>query len=129
MTTGQSAGRRAFTLLELLVVIVIVAVLAALALPVLSAVRENGKNAQCVSNLRQIFGALSLYCQDHANRVAATLLRLTTRTGLPVGYSEMILPYVDPGRTPQALRPRRGKSMPVPSQAKEQLPDASRATA
>ena len=101
MATGQSAGRarRAFTLLELLVVIAIVAVLAGLALPVLSSVRENGRIANCVSNLRQIFSGLNLYAQDHTNHLPQRYSYLDA-SGQKIGYCEVILPYLDPGHTP-----------------------------
>ncbi len=97
--TGQAARRRGFTLLELLVVIAIVAVLAGVALPVLSSTRESGRTAQCVGNLRQIFSALSLYAQDHTNHLPQRYSYLDA-TGQKIGYCEVILPYVDPGRTP-----------------------------
>ena len=57
--------RRAFTLIELLVVVAIVAVLAALLLPVLTQARESGRNAACISNLRQMGLAFALYADDY----------------------------------------------------------------
>lgn len=57
--------RRGFTLIELLVVIGIIAILAAILFPVLARAREAGRKTTCVSNLRQIGNAFTLYGQDY----------------------------------------------------------------
>src|SRR5690349_18494806 len=59
--------RRGFTLIELLVVIAVTAILAALLFPVFAQAREKARQTQCVSNLHQIGGALTLYIQDWEN--------------------------------------------------------------
>jgi prepilin-type N-terminal cleavage/methylation domain-containing protein/prepilin-type processing-associated H-X9-DG protein len=61
----KSRARGGFTLIELLVVIAVVAVLAALLLPALSQAKEKGKSARCISNLRQLGMATTLYADDH----------------------------------------------------------------
>ncbi|MEM6551949.1 MAG: DUF1559 domain-containing protein [Planctomycetota bacterium] len=55
----------AFTLIELLVVISIIALLIAILLPVLTAAREAGRNASCLSNLRQIGIAGASYAVEY----------------------------------------------------------------
>jgi prepilin-type N-terminal cleavage/methylation domain-containing protein len=69
-STGSNQQRGAgFTLIELLVVIAIVAVLLATLLPSLARVREAGKRAVCLSNLRQIQVAWLLYAEDHRGSI------------------------------------------------------------
>jgi prepilin-type N-terminal cleavage/methylation domain-containing protein/prepilin-type processing-associated H-X9-DG protein len=55
----------AFTLVELLVVISIVALLVALLLPALAGAKAEAQRVVCVSQLRQIFMAHSIYALDH----------------------------------------------------------------
>ena len=61
---ARHASAQAFTLIELLVVIAIIAVLTAILLPVFFSVRGKARQTVCVSNLRQIGLAISLYAQD-----------------------------------------------------------------
>ena len=61
-------GRRAFTLVELLVVIGIILVLVAILLPALNTAREHSRRSACLSNLHQIGYALTMYANDFRGR-------------------------------------------------------------
>lgn len=68
MQSEIRSQRRGFTLIELLVVIAIIAILAAILFPVFAKARESGKQATCLSNLKQIGTGITLYEQDQEDR-------------------------------------------------------------
>ncbi len=62
------AGKKGFTLIELLVVIAIIALLLSILMPALNSVKERGKRAVCMSNVRQLGLANILYAQLYNGR-------------------------------------------------------------
>lgn len=67
----RSVSSAGFTLIELLVCFVVLIVLLAFAFPALSKAREKSNDAKCVTNLRMLGVAMSLYVQDNDGKFPA----------------------------------------------------------
>ena len=72
MQSGKSRNQisihttcRGFTLVELLVVIGIIAVLIGILIPVLSKARAASQRVVCLSNIRQLYTGILMYCNDN----------------------------------------------------------------
>ncbi len=61
LVNGRRKGRKAFTLVELLVVVAVIALLLALLLPAIHASHESARRTKCLNNLHQIGVGLALY--------------------------------------------------------------------
>ncbi len=90
-------ARRGFTLIELLVVIAIIAILAAILFPVFAQAREKARQTACLSNLKQLGTALTMYTQDYDE----TLVQQYYSPAPSVSYGEIagswdqvLIPYV-----------------------------------
>ncbi len=72
-----------FTLIELLVVIAVIAILLAIFVPVMRTARERGQRAVCLSNLKHLTIAWTLYADDYEGQIVTAHPTVTgfTQTG------------------------------------------------
>jgi prepilin-type N-terminal cleavage/methylation domain-containing protein/prepilin-type processing-associated H-X9-DG protein len=87
---------RGFTLIELLVVIAIIAILAAILFPVFARARSKANAASCLSNMKQMSLAMTMYASDYDNFVLpyAWDSSSTDSNGLVRTWATLLVPYV-----------------------------------
>ena len=107
----------AFTLIELVVVVAIIAILAAMLLPVLAQAKARAYTVNCISNLKQVTLATTMFADDNEDRMPyrvdgsnapkGTLVLDANNSSNPtvgIGHVQLVYlltPYI-PGATPMA---------------------------
>jgi len=69
------------SLLELMIAIVIVAALVAISLPIARKMKGSAESANCISNVRQLGGAILMYAGEHHQRLPPLQPALDSQTG------------------------------------------------
>jgi len=87
---------KGFTLIELLVVIAIIAILMGILMPSLNRVREQGKRAVCLGNLKQMAIAWTIYSDDNDNKIVngAPMGTAVGQATVGTGYHANEIPWV-----------------------------------
>jgi prepilin-type N-terminal cleavage/methylation domain-containing protein len=83
MKTMRRSALQGVTIIEVLVVIAIIAVLAAILFPVFGRVRENTRQATCISNMKEMYRAASMYKTDYGEYPMMLLGPAEQADGLP----------------------------------------------
>ena len=107
------AGRAGFTLIELMIVIAIIATLAGLMTGAIGYVQNSAKRNECLNNLRQWGGAMSLYLDEHRSRLFPTAYNGSSLDDGEAWFNALP-PYLEKGSATASYKDRIAAGSDIP---------------
>jgi len=119
------SGRRAFTLIEVLVVVAIIALLVAILLPSLQQARAQARQTQCLTNLHQFGVAIVGYAVESEGMIPGEAGPSSTSWASIVSRQFKIKTNTPPGMNPEDGEVYRLNAIPVDQYEVFQCPERS----
>ena len=105
---GRAAG---FTLIELMIVVAIIGILAGLMTGAIGYVQDSARRNECLNNLRQWGGAMSMYLDEHRSRTFPTYeTTLTSDTA----WFNVLPPYLEKTANTTSYKAMSAQGKPIP---------------
>lgn len=100
-----------FTLIELMIVVAILGILAGLMTGVIGYVQNSAKRNECLNNLRQWGGAMSMYLDEHRSR---TLPTYEADVNSETAWFNVLPPYLEKGSASSSYKELAAAGKPIP---------------
>lgn len=100
-----------FTLIELMIVVAILGILAGLMTGAIGYVQNSAKRNECLNNLRQWGGAMSMYLDEHRGRTFPTY---EANVNSETAWFNVLPPYLEKSSTSASFKELSAAGKPIP---------------